>query len=55
MLNAGLSMCSPTASPAWAALTTGVLGVVVNATNTNVAEVTASSALTQGFNLQVIC
>jgi hypothetical protein len=53
--NASLSKCSLTASPVGAALTTGAIGVAVNASNTNVAEVTAPSALAQGFNLQVIC
>jgi hypothetical protein len=53
--NASIAKCSLTASPVGAALTTGALGVAVNATNTNVAEVTAPSTLTQGFNLQVIC
>lgn len=52
---ASLSKCSLTASPVGAALTTGALGVAVNTTNANVAEITAPSALAQGFNLQVIC
>jgi hypothetical protein len=53
--NASIAKCSLTASPVGAALSTGALGVAVNATNTNLAEVTAPSALAQGFNLQVIC
>jgi hypothetical protein len=53
--NASLAKCSLTASPVGGALTTGALGVAVNASNTAVAEITAPSALSQGFNLQVIC
>jgi hypothetical protein len=53
--NASLAKCSVTASPVGAALTTGSLGVAVNTTNANIAEITAPSALVQGFNVQVIC
>jgi hypothetical protein len=54
-LSANISKCALTASPVGAALTTGSLGVAVDATNPNVADVTAPSALAQGFNLQVVC
>ncbi len=53
--DASLAKCSVTASPVGGALTTGALGVAVNATNANIAEITAPSALAQGFNVQVIC
>lgn len=53
--NTSLAKCSVTASPVGAALTTGTLGVAVSTTNANIAEITAPSALAQGFNVQVIC
>ena len=53
--NANISKCALTAAPTGAALTTGSLGVAVDGSNPNVADVTAPSALAQGFNLQVVC
>jgi hypothetical protein len=53
--NVNVSKCSFTASPTGAALTTGSLGVALDTTNPNVVDVSAPSALTQGFNVQVIC
>jgi hypothetical protein len=53
--NVNVSKCSFTASPLGAALTTGSLGVALDATNPDVVDVSAPSALTQGFNVQVIC
>jgi hypothetical protein len=53
--NTSLAKCSVTASPVGPALTTGSLGVAVSTTNANIAEITAPSALAQGFNVQVIC
>lgn len=50
-----LSRCSVTASPLGAALATGSIGVAVQSANPAIVEVSAPSALTQGFNLQVIC
>lgn len=50
-----VAKCSVTASPTGGALTTGSLGVAVNTANTDVVEVSAPSALTAGFNLQVVC
>jgi hypothetical protein len=53
--NTSLAKCALTASPVGAALTTGSLGVSVESANPDIANVTAPSALSQGFNLQVIC
>jgi hypothetical protein len=53
--NTNLSKCSVTASPLGAALTTGSLGVAVQSANPAIVEISAPSALTQGFNVQVIC
>lgn len=52
---ANLSKCSVTASPVGAALAAGSLGVTVQSANPDIVEISAPSALTQGFNLQVIC
>jgi hypothetical protein len=53
--NVNVSKCSFTASPLGAALTTGSLGVALDTSNPDVLDVSAPSALTQGFNVQVIC
>jgi len=53
--NASVAKCSVTASPTGAALTTGSIGVAVSTANTAVVEVSAPSALSTGFNLQVVC
>lgn len=53
--NVNVSKCSLTASPVGQALSTGALGVAPDASNPNVADVSAPSALPAGFNLQVIC
>jgi hypothetical protein len=53
--NTSLAKCSLTASPVGAALTSGSIGVGVDTTNPNVADITAPSALAQGFSVQVIC
>jgi hypothetical protein len=50
-----VAKCSLTASPIGAALTTGSLGVAVQAANTAIVEISAPSALAEGFNLQVVC
>jgi hypothetical protein len=41
--------------PGRTALTTGSIGLVVSTTNPDIVEVSAPSALTAGFNVQVIC
>lgn len=53
--NASLAKCALTASPVGAALTTGSLGVAVDTSNPDIADITAPSALAQGFNVQVVC
>jgi hypothetical protein len=53
--NVNVSKCSLTASPVGQALTTGAIGVAPDASNPDVADVSAPSALPAGFNLQVIC
>lgn len=53
--NANISKCSFTASPLGAALSTGSLGVALDNANPDVLDVSAPSALAQGFNVQVIC
>ncbi len=53
--NVNVSKCSFTASPLGAALATGSLGVSLDTSNPDVVDVSAPSALTQGFNVQVIC
>jgi hypothetical protein len=53
--NTNVSKCSLTASPVGQALTTGSIGLVVSTTNPDIVEVSAPSALTTGFNAQVIC
>jgi hypothetical protein len=53
--NTSLAKCALTVSPVGAALTSGSLGVAADTANANVADITAPSALAQGFNLQVIC
>jgi hypothetical protein len=53
--NTNVSKCSLTASPVGQALTTGSIGLVVSTTNPDIVEVSAPSALTAGFNAQIIC
>jgi len=53
--NTNVSKCSLTVSPVGQALTTGSIGAALSTSNPNLVEVSAPSALTQGFNLQVIC
>jgi hypothetical protein len=53
--NVNISKCALTASPLGQALSTGSIGVAPASANPNIAEVSAPSALSQGFNLQVIC
>ncbi len=53
--NVNISKCSFTASPLGAALTTGSLGVALDPSNPDLLDISAPSALTQGFNVQVVC
>jgi hypothetical protein len=50
-----VSKCSYTASPTGPPLTTGSIGVAPDTTNPDVVDISAPSALPQGFHLQVIC
>ena len=53
--NTNLSKCSATVSPVGAALSSGSLAATIQSANPAIVEVSAPSALTQGFNVQVIC
>jgi hypothetical protein len=53
--NTNVSKCSLTASPVGQALTTGSIGLLTSTANPDLVEVSAPSALTAGFNVQVIC
>lgn len=53
--NASVAKCSVTASPTGVALTTGSLGVAVSSANNAIVEISAPSALSAGFNVQVVC
>ncbi len=50
-----VSKCSYTASPVGGGLTSGQIGVAPDTSSANVVDVSAPAALSQGFDLQVIC